>query len=456
MDNPKDFETRMKNMLGGEYTAFKSSMDTAPIYSGMRINTLRAGASAAVIDAFGELENVPWCSDGFYIDKGIVSGKHPLHIAGVFYFQEPSAMCAVEGLPIEPGDFVLDLCAAPGGKSTQAAAKLCGKGVIVANEIIKSRAEILSGNIERMGITNAIVTNEQPERLAEKYPDFFDKIVVDAPCSGEGMFRKEPQAMTHWSIEHTVSCGMRQKNILSSALKMLKPGGMLVYSTCTFAPEENEIIAAWLLDNGMELCDMPSLSALSPGRTEWSKSYYDMSKTRRIFCHLHKGEGHFASLFRKPYYDIEMPKKKKIRVRADNAALLQAIEQYRNFEKNFLNVNLQGEFVLFGDNLYLKPAGINIDGIKVLRCGLWLGTLKKNRFEPSHSLALALNKNDFKNTVTFNCNDERLLKYLAGEVIESNKSGWCVVCAEGFNVGLGKCSGGILKNHFPKGLRIVL
>lgn len=462
MKLPYKFEERMREMLGSEYAEFADAFQNEPIYSGIRVNTLRPGAHEAVKKAFGAIESIPWCADGFYADKSKISGNHPFHLAGLIYFQEPSAMCSAAALPIEEGDFVLDLCAAPGGKSTQAGAKLNNTGLLVANEIVRSRAEILSSNIERMGLTNAVVTNESPDALAEKYPEFFDKIIVDAPCSGEGMFRKEPQAVTEWSIEHTVSCGERQKNILSSALLMLKPGGMLMYSTCTFAPEENEKIAAWLIEKDMELVEMPELSMLTPGKTEWSGTGIDMSRTRRIFPHKNKGEGHFAALFKKPdslSSDVEKREKKrksksKGKNTADKSALEAAVGLYREFESRVMRVKLDGEFVMFGDRLYLKPEGIDVHGIKVLRCGLELGIIKKNRFEPSHALALALNESELKSCISLDISDERLIKYLSGEVIPCEQNGWCAVCAEGFCIGWGKCSGGQMKNHYPKGLRL--
>lgn len=457
MNLPKDFTDRTRTMLGSEYDEFIDAFENSPIYTGIRVNTLRPDAHKAIAAEFGALERVPWCENGFYADKSKISGNHPYHMAGLFYFQEPSAMCAAEGLPINEGDFVLDLCAAPGGKSTQAGAKLNNTGLLVANEIVKSRADILSENIERMGLTTAIVTNESPDTLVQKYPGFFDKIIVDAPCSGEGMFRKEPQAVTEWSVEHTISCGVRQKNILDSAVKMLKTGGMLVYSTCTFAPEENEKIAAYLIDKGMEICEMPALSMLSEGRTEWSGTDYDMSETRRIFPHKQKGEGHFAALFKKIAVDEGVVNKKKKNnknnKRTDTSMLDYSVSQYRKFEKDTLKTTLDGEFVLFGDNLYLKPAGIDIDKIRVVRCGLHLGIVKKNRFEPSHALALAL-KNNEVSSINLTLDDEDLYKYLHGEVFPCDKNGWCVVCVNGYTLGWGKASGGVLKNHYPKGLRL--
>ena len=451
MNLPEKFTERMKTMLGNEYDEFAAAFENAPVYSGIRVNTLKNNAKNIVLSEFGELEKIPWCENGFYADKSVISGSHPFHLAGLFYFQEPSAMSAVEGLPIEKGDFVLDLCAAPGGKSTQAAAKLGGAGLLVSNEIIKKRADILSENIERMGIRNAVVTNETPQRLAEKYPKFFDKIIVDAPCSGEGMFRKEPQAITEWSVEHTLSCAARQKNILDSAVKMLKDGGMLIYSTCTFAPEENEQIAAYLIKNhGLELAEPKNLFMLENGRSEWSDSNCDMTKTRRIFPHKQNGEGHFIALFKKSgesggrvFENLKL-----------NQAEKEAVKIYKDFEKQYLNIELDGGFCLFGERLYLKPVGVDIDKIKVIRCGLLLGECRKNRFEPSHALALALEKSDFKNCINLELTSGDLKKYLHGDVISCDKSGWCAVLAEGYPMGWGKASGGVLKNHFPKKFRI--
>ena len=449
MNLPEKFELRMKEMLKNEYDDFIKSMDETPIFTGIRINTSKDGAEKAVLEEFGSLERVPWCENGFYADKSKISGNHSYHISGLFYFQEPSAMSTVSALPIESGDYILDLCAAPGGKATQAGALLGSEGLLVANEIIKNRANILSDNIERFGLTNAVVTNETPQKLAEKYPHFFDKIIVDAPCSGEGMFRKEPQAVDEWSVEHTVSCGTRQKHILDCAMKMLKGGGYIVYSTCTFAPEENEQVCAYMLENyNVELIEPQNLDMLSQGKMEWSMSDYDMTKTRRIFPHKNKGEGHFVALFHSLYNEDFVESKKSQKTVCDGEKL------YREFEREFLNTTLDGEFCLFGENLYLKPKNINIDKIKVVRAGLHLGICRKNRFEPSHALCLALKKEDFKNSMDFPCDSEILKKYLMGETIECDKKGWCAVTVNGYPIGWGKASNGILKNHFPKYMRL--
>ena len=442
---PGNFTERMKNMLGGEYDAFVCALETEPIRSGFRVNILKENAKNAVLSEFGELESVPWCETGYFADKSEISGNHPYHTAGLIYFQEPSAMSVVEGLPIDEGDYVLDLCAAPGGKSTQTAAKLNGTGLLVSNEIVRKRAEILSGNIERMGIKNAVVTNESPEKLAKKYPSFFDKIIIDAPCSGEGMFRKEPQAVTEWSIEHTKSCAARQKNIIDSAVKMLRGGGYIIYSTCTFAPEENEQVVSYILDNyNFELCEIPKLSMLSDGVPAWSDGNEELTKTKRIFPHREKGEGHFIALLRN--LDDTPPIRQEVKSQKIDLKL------YREFEKAAMNFELQGNFTLFGDNLYLIPDGIDINGVKVIRAGLHLGVMKKNRFEPSHAMATACPKKFFKNIAEYGIADAN--KYLSGEVLPCEKKGWCAAAYKGFVLGWGKSDGAMLKNHYPKGLRI--
>lgn len=438
---PKEFVDRMTSMLKEESDSFFASLDNAPIYRGIRINTLKKGAKEAVLGKIPDSEGVAWCKNGYYIDKEILSGKDPYHMGGLVYFQEPSAMSTVEALGIEKGDRVLDLCAAPGGKATHAAEKLAGEGLLVANEIVTKRSLILAENIQRMGIKNAIVTNESPEKLAEKYPSFFDKIIVDAPCSGEGMFRKEPQAVTEWSQEHTASCAIRQKHILTSAFAMLKKGGRLVYSTCTFAPCENEGIADWVLSNfdDVKLLEI-NLDGLSDGVSDYVNSEYDLSHTKRIFPHISKGEGHFVALFEKTSGDEESYIKE---YKCSNT------KDFLDFQKENLNCKLEGSFVSFGDKLYLMPEGIDIDKIKVQLAGLFLGVCKKGRFEPSHALCLALSKEDFKRTLTVDSTE----KYYRGETLPCEENGWTAVLHKGFPIGWGKASCGILKNHFPKYLR---
>lgn len=432
----------MQEMLGeSSEDFFKAFLENE--YTGIRINTLKNGSFSAISDVCGRLEPVLWCKNGYYGKKDILSGKHPYHIGGLFYFQEPSAMSVVEALGIEKGDFVLDLCAAPGGKATQAAEKLGGTGLLVANEIVEKRAKILAENIERLGVKNAVVTNETPTNLAKKYAGFFDKVIVDAPCSGEGMFRKDSGALTEWSLEHTYSCATRQKKILEDAIIMLKGGGKLIYSTCTFAPCENEGVVDWILSNYTDMTlENIKLDGLTDANGRWVNSKFDLSGAKRIFPHLSNGEGHFLALFSKKCGEAS-------NIQSTVSSKSEAI--YREFERENLNIRLKGTVISFGERIFLLPEGINIDKVKVLSAGLFLGTAKKNRFEPSHALCLALDTDDFKNSreVSF----EEAEKYFHGETLIDGCAGWTAVTYNGFPLGWGKGSCGILKNHFPKNLR---
>lgn len=451
MNLPNEFCERMKMLIGDEYDDFIRSYETN-INQGIRINTVKCKNKEKVLSDIGVLGNVQWCENGYYADKSKISGNHPYHAAGVFYFQEPSAMTAAEGMPLCDNPHILDLCAAPGGKTTHIAARMNNKGVLISNEIITKRAKILSENVERMGLINTIVTNESPARLAEKFPVYFDGIIVDAPCSGEGMFRKEPQAVEEWSVEHTLSCAVRQKNILDDAYKMLKPGGYIMYSTCTFSFDENEAVVQYMVEKyNMEICEIPSLSMLSDGIGDFP----NIEKSRRIFPHKNMGEGHFAVLLKKIENDGAVKIEKKKKTLKTNSVLSDAVKLYRDFEKKTLNTELCGEFVLFGDTLYLMPEKIDMEKLKIIRCGLQLGTLKKNRFEPSHALSHALEKECFKNFVSFDVNSDEIRKYMHGDIITADVNGWCAVCADEYVIGWGKASGGQIKNHYPKGLRTV-
>ncbi len=442
MDFPLEFKERMKAMLKDEYDDFEKSFSTDSKSSAVRINPLKENAKDLIFSKFGELSPVPWCSSGFYADKTKISGNHPYHLSGLFYFQEASAMCVGEALPVQKCDKVLDLCAAPGGKSTHIAGNLGNSGLLVSNEINKKRATILSENIERMGFLNVVVTNESPEKLEQKFPQFFDKIIVDAPCSGEGMFRKEPQAIDEWSIAHTLSCAVRQQNILDSAIKMLKRGGMILYSTCTFAPRENEENIKYILDNfpDFELMEIPELKNLDEGL---------IPLTKRIYPHKQNGEGHFVALLKNTCEPVSTKEQTvKSNVSKENLKLIQEF-----FEK-FINIKIpDGVLTQFGEQVYVLPYGIDIDKIKVLRAGLHLGACKKGRFEPSHALALAFSSNAFKNTIDFDPESSEISAYLQGNVIPCDKNGWTIVSVSNIPLGWGKASGGVLKNHYPKYLR---
>lgn len=442
---PADFEVRMKRMLGDEWEAFQKSLDEMPENIGVRINPKRAGAREAVLEKIGNADRVAWCPDGYYADKTVLSGRHPYHAAGLFYFQEPSAMAAVEALgAIKPGARVLDLCAAPGGKATQAACKMDG-GVLTANEIVPKRAKILAENIARMGITNAVVMNEEPQRLLKKYPEFFDYIILDAPCSGEGMFRKEEQAVREWSTEHSEACAKRQKLIADCAVGMLAGGGKMIYSTCTFAPCENEGVCAYILEKypEMKLCEI-NLCGLSDGCGAWAGAGEELSLTKRIFPHKARGEGHFFALFEKCGGGRAQ----------DMVQKGTACREFDEFCKKNLKRRPEGTVCAFGDRIYILPEGINIDKIKVTGAGLFAGEVKKNRFEPSHDLALALCAEDFRAAVNFDAQSEQIERYMHGETIPGDADGWCAVCADGFVLGWAKGVQGVLKNHYPKTLRI--
>lgn len=417
---PEDYKRRMEAELGEAYGAFIKGYEKEP-FRGFRVNTLKIAVDEIHTFFPYSLGAVDWCPAGFYYN--VRMGKHPASRAGLIYSQEPSAMIAAEELNPVPGERVLDLCAAPGGKSTQLAAKLCGKGLLVANEIVASRAAVLGENLERMGVKNAVVTNMSPENLEKAFPMFFDKILVDAPCSGEGMFRRDDTAVREWSIEHVRSCALRQINILMSAAEMLRGGGGLVYSTCTFSQEENEGVCEEFLK-------------LRPD--------FALISQKRIMPHTHKGEGHFAAKFAKGGTE---------RQNRINEAKSADSSLYRRFEAENLNIRIDGVFTAFGDKLYLTPYDFgSADRLKVVRPGLYLGENKKGRFEPSHALCMALKQEDFVRTVQIDDNEaEEFYKGLA--LTCGEERGYAAALWRGFPVGWGKMVNGVLKNHIPKYMR---
>lgn len=452
---PQDFKNKMQNLLKDEFDDFLKGYEKDNFYS-LRINTLKAQPSDVLGKNLFDFTPVKWCPTGYYYPGNQRPGRHSYHHAGVFYIQEASAMAVVECADIRHGDKVLDLCAAPGGKSTQIATKLDGTGLQISNEIVPNRAKILSQNIERMGIKNAVVTNESPEKLEKVFPAFFDRIIVDAPCSGEGMFRKDPAVVNEWSLAQVDVCANRQGHILESAHKMLAENGIIVYSTCTFSPKENEIAVQKFIDNHPEyLLVKPEVhSFFSPGVPQWADSdNAELCNTMRLFPHKIDGEGHFIAVLKKTQGDGCRVKSAKT---VSDKKLLQP---YFDFEKKFLKDICFDNFILFGENLYAMPEGTpDLSKVKVLRCGLHLGEIKKNRFEPSHSLAMALSKENVKQYVSYDCNSEEMLNYLKGETLEvdDNIKGWCLVCTDGYSVGWAKVTDGTAKNHYPKGLRILM
>lgn len=482
---PEAFLHRMQEMLGDEYEAFSAGFGQEN-FQALRVNPLKY----AELWASGEgrrlfhLTPVSWEKNGYYYDRETQPGRHPYHEAGVYYIQEPSAMVPVNLMEIQSGDKVLDLCAAPGGKSTQIAAALRGKGLLVSNEIHPARAKILSENIERMGVQNSCVTNETPARLSEKFPEYFDRILVDAPCSGEGMFRKNPTACEEWSPKNVELCAARQGGILDCAAGMLRPGGRLVYSTCTFAPQENEGSVSHFLKRHPEFELLPIDKAklgipeiVCDGRPEWAEYPHDspdggteggaagacgnLCHTLRLWPHQVKGEGHFAAVFQKqgsvpegysamPAGGLEpgiSPKEREL-------------DPWWEFAREVLGVtSREGKTRLlrFGDNLYAAPDCMpELKGLKVLRPGLHLGTLKRNRFEPAHALALALPCGGIRHVCQLSAEDGSAEAYLRGQTFSmEGEKGWYLICVNGFSLGWGKLAGGVMKNHYPKGLRRV-
>lgn len=501
---PEAFLKRMQEMLGEEYPAFLESLGRES-YHALRLNALKTGAdgrsaaekygvattgpeSAGTFDVggpgdggsgdgrtgdgkagtgefgFGRLTKVPWAENGYYYEAEDQPGKHPFHAAGVYYIQEPSAMAPAELLEVQPGERVLDLCAAPGGKSTQIAAKLRGQGFLLCNEIHSARAKILSENIERMGVVNACVTNESPARLAEAFPEYFDRVLVDAPCSGEGMFRRNEAACGEWSPENVRLCAERQDEILDCAAQMLRPGGRLVYSTCTFAPEEDEGSVSRFLQRhpefeilpidkkrlGLEGCDGFSACA--------EAASYGLENTLRMAPHRIRGEGHFAAALRKAGSLTE-----GLRVNAAGGIIKAVSERELGEFPQFCRDNLRPDksgsprYIKFGENIYLIPADMpDLKGLRVLRPGLHMGELKKNRFEPSHALALALSPQTAAHVWNLTASSPEALAYLSGGTFPAEgEKGWYLICVDGFGIGWGKLAGGIMKNHYPKGLRVM-
>ena len=426
---PKEFLARMERQLGEEYPDYLASLQR-PRAAALRFNPLK-GEPPRV--PFG-LTPVPWEPMGFYFDPDARPGLHPYHEAGVYYLQEASAMAPVVLLAPQPGERVCDLCAAPGGKSTQIAGRMRGEGFLLCNEYSPKRAKILSRNIERMGVANALVTNETPERLAKALPEYFDRVLVDAPCSGEGMFRKEEAAITDWSEETVAMCARRQGEILREAAKLVRPGGLLVYSTCTFAPQEDEeAVAAFLSEHPEFTPEPPPAPWFTPGP----------NGSFRLWPHKLMGEGHFAAVLRRMGTG-ELPPAPR-----GGEALP---KQWQDFARE-LGIQLPpGKAVTFGDTLYWAPAQCpDLRGLKVLRPGLELGQLLRGRFQPAHALALWLPV--CGRQVDFGPESAEMKAYLHGDVLPGTEKGWTRVLCGGYGIGWAKGDGVQLKNHYPKGLR---
>lgn len=459
---PPAFLERMKEQLGDRYEAFLSGYGRERTY-GLRYNPLKMDRESFLKEIPFTLREVSWAEEGFYYGASMQPGRHALHEAGAFYIQEPSAMAVVEVLDPKPGERILDLCAAPGGKSTQIAGRMRGEGLLVSNEIVPSRAKILSQNIERLGVANCVVCREKPERLAEKFSLFFDRVLVDAPCSGEGMFRKDDTAIAEWSPENAAMCAARQRGILEQAAAMVSPGGVLVYSTCTFSVQENEDVISDFVEKHPDFVIEEATLRGVPGT----------GRMIRLWPHLIEGEGHFVA---------KLHRAGEIR-RADCGTIAEEASAVRRKDKGKRNAKVSGrtpgelcetflydelgltesgakelfkERVLynFGEALYLVPeAMVPLKGLQVERPGLQIGVCEKDRLKPSHALALFLHPEYVSEY--YEMTPEQTARYLHGEtlIVDPDLKGWYLLCTQGCSVGFGKATGGQMKNHYPKGLR---
>lgn len=453
---PERFEKRMREMLAGEYEAFAQGF-AAEHAAGLRVNTMKLSAEEFEKIAPVPVRRIPWIHNGFFYDADAVQpAKHPYYFAGLYYIQEPSAMTPAAVLPVQPGERVLDLCAAPGGKSTELAARLCGEGVLVSNDISNSRAKALLKNLELFGTKNAVVLSETPARLSERFAGYFDKILVDAPCSGEGMFRKSPAIMKNWEQYGVEYYQKLQREILPFAVRMLRPGGMLLYSTCTFSPEEDEGMLAFLLREYPELsmAEPPlSYEGFAPARPEWGDGPEEIRKAIRIWPHRMEGEGHFVALLQKSEKAEEAPLP---------AAYMQAAKLSREAEEFLggLKLPLSSHRMLAREErLYYLPEGLpDLSGLRILRSGLLLGEMKKNRFEPSQALACALKAEEYGNCYHLSAGSEEVIRYLKCETISAESpvaDGFVLVCADGYPLGWGKASHGEIKNKYLPGWRMM-
>ncbi len=481
----------MRQLLGGDFVKFLGCYTQSPS-SGLRLNTLKVGALEQITQG---LDPVPWCPSGYVIyplpggitnrsvfahevgkNSDMVSsppdvgtlGRHPYHAAGLYYLQDPSAMAAAEILAPQPGERVLDLSAAPGGKSTHLASLMANQGLLVANEIHPQRVWELAENMERWGASNAAITSETPERLAVHFGAFFDRVLVDTPCSGEGMFRKSEAARRDWSPELVQSCALRQSLIMEQAARLVRPGGRLVYSTCTFNPNENEAVVSRFLDrhHDFELLEVERAPGFEPGRPDWLPAemsatalYLELRGAVRLWPHSSPGEGHFIALLHK-VGDIDFPasevRQKVIKVESNVRRI------FSDYCQASLNIDFDpARLSKVGSYLYQLPEGLpRLGSLKVIHPGWWLGKIKtvkdghSRRFEPSHALAIGLKAEAARRSIDLPVLGTEVQSYLRGEtLISQGEDGWVLVTVNGFPLGWGKRARGIIKNYYPRGLR---
>lgn len=445
MNLPEKYINTMKETLGEEFNAYLDSFCDERVY-GLRVNTLKISVEDFLKICPFEVTKVPWIPNGFFYKEEAKPAKHPYYYAGLYYLQEPSAMTPACMLPVTPGEKVLDMCAAPGGKSTELGAKLQGQGLLISNDISSSRAKALLKNIELFGIQNSFVISEDPKKLCGMYEGFFDKVLIDAPCSGEGMFRKDNKLIKAWEKNGPEFYGAIQREIILYGADMLRPGGMMLYSTCTFSKYEDEESIKYLLEN------RPEMELVEPSYwyEGFQKGLDGMEKCVRIWPHHMQGEGHFLALLKKsedaPAYSIPKRPPYNEKLSEDLLEFLKLI----SMDIPLKNIRMSGDLA------YLIPEEMgDYSHIRMLRGGLLLGEVRKNRFEPSQALAMALKMSEFQNILNFTADDPNVIRYLKGETIETDckGKGWYLVCVDGYPLGFGKLSDGILKNKYHAGWR---
>ncbi|NLG82263.1 MAG: NOL1/NOP2/sun family putative RNA methylase [Bacilli bacterium] len=452
MKLPNDFISRYQAIFKDEFEAFIKGFDLPRSY-GLRINPFKCPDISTNPYLSSILRKNPLVEDGYYYDEIVKPGLHPYHFAGVYYIQDPSAMMVVENADIKPGEVVFDMCGAPGGKSTHILSKLQDKGLLITNDILPKRAKVLSENIERWGRSNSIVISTDPTQLKDEFYGYFDKVIVDAPCSGEGMFRKDPEIIENWSVKKIKACSLVQRSLLDAAYNLVKENGIIIYSTCTFAPEEDEEVLAYFLEKYPDLELLPTIKG--EGIQDGLGEYKACS---RFYFHRFNGEGHFIAKIRKtsptPTYRKSKSKSLKPIIKEQQALLNEFIDCcLTDFSLNY-------PIYEFNNHLYTLETDEqvpNLDGINILRYGLHLGEVKKDRFEPSHALALRLSKDQVKHYVDFPHDSKEIRQYLKGETITyPGNNHFTLITVDGYSLGWAKHVDSLLKNYYPKGLRIVL
>ncbi|MCL2399315.1 MAG: RsmF rRNA methyltransferase first C-terminal domain-containing protein [Defluviitaleaceae bacterium] len=468
---PKPFVEKMHNLLKEEAADFFDALTQESKVSGLRCNPLKVEPMTIRNRLDIPLTPVKWCKTGFYYPSNISNrpSKSPLYHAGLYYLQEPSAMSSVEILAPQPGDKVLDLCAAPGGKAVQIAGHLQNRGILVANDSSAARCRALVKNLAMCGVRNAIITTEQPRRLANRFVGYFDKILVDAPCSGEGMFRKDPDAIKGWSTNKPEKCVAMQREILHYATEMLKAGGRLLYSTCTFDPKENEGTIANFLRTHPEF-EIVEIKDFEPGRPDWvDEAPSELTGAARLWPHRLEGEGHFLCLLEKraaAYKETMVSQQFKKTGNKLSPSEHQLFEDFCQKE-----LTLSSDYFSEGDFgnitsisgkrndsfLFALPKGMpDMSGLRMARSGWYLGDVKKDRFEPSHALAMGLINSDAQEIVNFCADDDNCTGYLRGESLDlgefshsPKEKAWVLVCVNGFPLGWARSVNGRLKNKYP-------